>query len=548
MTRGSQTITTMVKPGITALGYRTALKDYNEDAVVEELAANCYDSDASTALILLDSKKNELHFIDDGIGFSKKAMLQCGMLGGGDKQDIEYSKSKRPYLGAYGMGLKATGNIAKTLTIDTISDEGKFDIVVDWTHLEEELKETGGGYELHQSKKPGGLSTGTHITLGLSKPTSDRVLANYASALANLPDGKGTFRCYVGKFQEPKIHRQFGRQDIPYQNLKSISRSLLQQKCLQAGNPSTNLDLEDCKVIEGETSVGKDKHSLVVPYKIFFTGIQDGNVSPMKRGLRGIYVRIHGRLLKRSFDEQKYVQPISKWINFSSGLRVELTLDWLRGEISLARDSLKFSSEIVEEKFTEALTKVINGFIRPQMKKLEKKTKKRLAKEHTQRLELANKRSRWGKDVCVPGIHTGYRFMPETDAELALLIANEAVMKKIAGKDAKYKLLDYNDKAAFDCVLYDTKRRKMVCTELEPTLVDFCKHKTIPDQLELIITWLLGKWRMGAKHKGIKYCFGLVSEPEDRPGFYKLNVYRRKNSKTPHRHFSVIAIDRVLNI
>ena len=40
-----------VRPGITARGFKTAIKDYNEPSVIEELAANSYDADASTLLI-----------------------------------------------------------------------------------------------------------------------------------------------------------------------------------------------------------------------------------------------------------------------------------------------------------------------------------------------------------------------------------------------------------------------------------------------------------------------------------------------------------------
>jgi len=44
-----------VKPKITAKGFRTAVRDYTEAIVVEELAANSYDADATTVLILLDT-------------------------------------------------------------------------------------------------------------------------------------------------------------------------------------------------------------------------------------------------------------------------------------------------------------------------------------------------------------------------------------------------------------------------------------------------------------------------------------------------------------
>ena len=55
---------------------------------MEELVANSYDADATTALILLDPERNELHIIDDGSGFSRNATKSAGILGGGDKWDI----------------------------------------------------------------------------------------------------------------------------------------------------------------------------------------------------------------------------------------------------------------------------------------------------------------------------------------------------------------------------------------------------------------------------------------------------------------------------
>src|SRR5436190_23106347 len=96
------------KPAITAKGFRTAVKDYKEDSVIEELAANSYDEDASTVIVLLDQKNGILYVIDDGVGFSENSIRQVTTLGGGDKNSSPYSKSKRVYLGSYGYGLKST--------------------------------------------------------------------------------------------------------------------------------------------------------------------------------------------------------------------------------------------------------------------------------------------------------------------------------------------------------------------------------------------------------------------------------------------------------
>jgi signal transduction histidine kinase len=71
----------IIKPGVTAEGYRIAVKDYTEPTVVEELAANSYDADAQTVVVLLDSRKNQLFVIDDGNGFTTEAFKIIAQLG-----------------------------------------------------------------------------------------------------------------------------------------------------------------------------------------------------------------------------------------------------------------------------------------------------------------------------------------------------------------------------------------------------------------------------------------------------------------------------------
>ena len=525
-----------VKPGITARGFKTAIKDYDEPAVIEELAANSYDAEATTLLIALDTKNQELHLIDDGVGFTKKSVLQAGMLGGGDKQDIPTSESRRPYLGAYGFGLKASANIANKLSIETLSKDGHFCIELDWTRLEEALKSEFEGFDLYESQKPKRIGTGSHIILGLKNPTSEEMLDIYASALANLPDDNGNFRCYVGLFQ--KIHREVGLALANLSKLKPIARQLARRKLLLMGDPSRTIDLKDCQLFEG-----KDRQDSSVKYKIYFTGIREGKVLPMKPGLRGIYVRIQGRLLKQSFTEYKFVNPISKWVKFASGIRVELGIDWLRGEVSLSRDSIRFSNPKLEEQFKSTLARVVSGFIQPQLKKLELKIEKKAAREHTQRLELGRKRAQGSKDITIQGISSGYRFIPESDGELALLVANESVMKKV---NTSYRLLDYNDKAPFDCLIYDKGKRELVFAELEPTLMEFLQHKNIPDNLAIVICWTLGKWRVGAKKRGVRYYFHLISDTGSKPGHYRLLAFRRSSSKSPSAAFPVIVLDQIV--
>ena len=129
-----------------------------------------------------------------------------------------------------------------------------------------------------------------------------------------------------------------------------------------------NADLSDAQIQEFV-----DKEDRTVKGRFYFGGIESGKVQSLKKGLRGIYVRINGRLLKQSFTEQHYVYNISKWVKFAAGLRVELSVDWLRNEISLSREGIRFSNRKLEEQFRAVLTRLVSRFIQPQLKKLEKK-------------------------------------------------------------------------------------------------------------------------------------------------------------------------------
>lgn len=532
----SQSKVSKVKPGINARGFLTAVKDYSEAAVIEELAANSYDADASTVMVLLDSSKNELHIVDDGSGFSKAAIRTAGILGGGEKADVDTSKSSRPYLGAYGFGLKATARIANAVTIRSISEEGEFSVQFDWSRLDEALKPGFEGYPLTEKPRRGSSSTGTIITLSLKSPTSELILDGYASVLGNLPEDNGNFRCYVGMLS--RVRRELSLSNLNYGTLKATARKLAQRKLLVVSEPSIHADLRSCKVIEG-----RDKADSSVSYKIFFTGIRDGKVQSLKPGLRGIYVRIHGRLLKHSFTDQPYVYPISKWVKFASGLRVEVSIDWLRNEISLSRDDLKFSNQKLEEQFRTTIVRVVSGFIQPQVKKLARKSEQLAQKGHEQRIELAKRRTNPKGAPTIRSIKSGFNFIPECDSELALLVGNPEVLKRI---NSAYKLIDYNDKAPFDCLIYDEARRDFVFAELEPTLIEFLQHKSFPEGLSLVLTWTLGKWRIGAKKKGKKAYFQLVSEKGTKPGHYRVLSYPREKSSKPSAAFTVISLDQVL--
>ena len=133
------------RPSITYKGFKNSVKDYEDHAVVEELVANSYDADASTAVVLLNATANELYVFDDGEGFDEEKIRIAATLGGGDKEQRPYSNKKRSFLGSYGVGLKSSLNIASAVKISSRSKQGYFSTNIDWNELEKILtnKEQG---------------------------------------------------------------------------------------------------------------------------------------------------------------------------------------------------------------------------------------------------------------------------------------------------------------------------------------------------------------------------------------------------------------------
>jgi hypothetical protein len=524
-----------IKAGIEAAGYRTAVRDYTELTVLEELAANSYDADASTCVVLLDTGKNHLHVIDDGIGFSKDAIESVAILGGGSKREVSFSTGNRHYLGSYGYGLKSSLNIASQVTLNTVSEDGQFTGTLDWTQLDEALKPTFAGFNFAHKRRDG-RHTGTHLLLKLKQPTSKDQVDSFAGVLANLPRANGKFSCFVGIYDQ-------ARQAMPgdllnFAKLPGTARVLARRSVLKPAYASVQTDLEECEVSEI-----RDKGDTKVRAKFFFAGMKAGKVNQLKPGLRGIYVRINGRLLKESFTGSTFTYNISRWKKFESGLRVEIDVDWLRNQISLSREGVRFDNLKLEQEFKALLARCIGRFIQPQLKKLAIKSARGSQRKLNQRLELAKKRVRRDKSILVKGIKGGFAFRPETDGELALLLAHAEVMKKI---NPNYSIVDYNDQASFDCIFYDKSTMKNVLVELEPTLMEWLGHQD-PSQVELIIVWSLGKWRTGATKKGTPGRFKLVADDDPATaGRYRLLEYVSEKSKTPKRTYTVACLEELL--
>lgn len=395
----------LIKPGITADGFKTAVRDYTETSVVEELAANSYDADATTVLVLLDGDRGLLSIYDDGIGFTGEAFHGIATLGAGNKRDIPFSQTQRHYLGSYGYGLKSTLNIATKVEIESFSETEHLHATIDWNQLYEALKPDFEGFPCDVTAQVNKFH-GTRIKLRLKNPTTKAHLDRFGEALSNLPSDEGRFRCYYALYGDvigslPKNPAAL------FNRLKDIVAKLSAKNIVHVAGTSSLEDLSSCSIVDLT-----DKQDPTAKARIYFTGFQDDKVKQLKPGLRGIYVRIHNRLLKQSFTDSKFTYNISKWKKFESGVRIEFSIDWLRDQITLSREGIRFSNEKLESDFKSILTRTISAFIQPQLKTLQKKHAKILDKKTKQRIELAKKRVAQSKDIMIPGLSGGFVFSP----------------------------------------------------------------------------------------------------------------------------------------
>ena len=189
--------------------------------------------------------------------------------------------------------------------------------------------------------KEDGRPHGTLVKLHLKNPTTKIHLDNFGLVLANLPTDEGKFQCYDGLYGD--VANKIAKVPDLFEGLRALADRLTRKDLLQSAGNSLMSDLSACTVEEII-----DKQDKTAKALIYFTGLHDDKVLPLKRGLRGIYLRIHGRLLKQSFTDSKFTYNISKWKQFESGVRVEFSIDWLRDQISLSRTGIRFSNEKLE--------------------------------------------------------------------------------------------------------------------------------------------------------------------------------------------------------
>lgn len=527
-----------IKPSVNFQGFFTALRDYNEKSIIEELAANSYDAYASTFLMLLDDVSHKLYILDDGNGFEEKSVTEILTLGGSNK--LYAPDGDRAFLGKYGFGLKAVIKIADSMEIITCSDEENLQYSTNANLLEfnNKMEVKSKGYTYKTDSLPIPESKGTVIILKLKEAITKTKLDEFAINLGNLPNLNGAFKCYYGYYRP--IKQEVLEVQKNFVGLKELATKLYERDSIKLASNLIDSELSDCE----EVAEIEDKED-EIKAKIYFAGMQGEKPKSLKESLRGVYIRVDGRLLRQNYATDKYIGGISKLIQFKSGMRTELEINWLRTEMNLSREGINFSNPKLESIFKKALSRIITKFLKPKLI-IKEKAKLKSGNEILKgRIELANKRVSKNNKVVINGIQNGFAFKPDSDAELAMLVAQSFVMTKI---NPAYKLIDYNDKLPFDCMIWDSVRRDFIYTELEPTLMEFLDHN-FKDQIQLIITWTLGKWRLGGSNprkKGKGGFFELISLPHAQKGSYRLNEFASETSVKPRKHYEIIVVEEIL--
>ena len=528
------------RPSITYKGFKNSVKDYEDHAVVEELVANSYDADASTAVVLLNATANELYVFDDGEGFDEEKIRIAATLGGGDKEQRPYSNKKRSFLGSYGVGLKSSLNIASAVKISSRSKQGYFSTNIDWNELEKILtNKEHKGFEYEQDKAQKSKYSGTCIRMILNKPTDKSHLNKYGKALSNLPTDKGKFLCYYGLYEE--VASSLENFDKDFKSLSSIAKKLQEQGLLSLASNSREKELINCTIKKSSSGKSDDPFSAI----IYFAGMDPKTykVYSLKKSLRGIYVRIHGRLLKHDFSGRGITYNISRYMKFANGIRVEIEINWLRDQITLSRDGLTFSNEKLENDFVKLVQSVLSKFIAPKLKQIEQKKAKVAKNASDNRRTRVEQRIAGDKAVILQGFKNGFKYIPETDAELAVLLAAQPKIIKDAGG---WDLVDYNEQGSFDCMFYCRNKAEIINVELEPTLTDFLNHNN-KQGIELIVTWKKGNWKVGSKKTGKPGCLELQNDKDKKPGFYKLLEFSSDKSKTPRKVYNLLIVQEFLS-
>lgn len=518
-----------IKPRITQAGYRKALHEYGQDPsrIIEELVANSYDADATVVLVI--HSEHEITVVDNGSGISDDQFPRLLDLGAGTKIGTHESELKRSFLGSFGFGIKATINIAKAIAIYTLNKKHEISCDIDVSELEKSgfEDEEWAGFPVVVKRRAVESPTGTVIRLRLRNDLAPDQLERIRATLYNIPKSRDFSMYLLSTKKAGKPYREVGANTIAA--IKGDTARFAKDRI------TGRLDIGTPKIYPCDLP-GSGSMDVAV----WCNGLDTNLKVPSLGQFAGVYVKVDGRVLKRNFQGEKVLDGISKYPKFKHGMRIEVPIDWVKQQISLGRDGLQFSNEASKTKFENELKSAVSTAVRPFAKQLENRKAKKVSKAAALRLKRAKERIEKRQQIkeLVDG---GYAFKPTDDYEMALLIANPIVLKKL-NKD--WVLMDFNGQMDFDCLVYEKSTTNYKTIELEPRLESFLGQGVL-DNTDYIVTWTRGDWKVGKARKGKRGWYELI-ETNDGEGQYKLLVKTSAKSKEPRQSIPVYCVDTAL--
>jgi len=520
-----------IKPHVTSSGYNKALSEYGNEPnrIIEELVANSYDADATEVVVLYSEKY--LAVIDNGTGISDTQFSKLLGLGAGTKIGTHDSRLKRSYLGAFGFGIKSTANISRQVDISTINSGKELCTSLDINLLNEHgFDEEFDGFEVQEQPNHGKKGeTGVAVLLELKTDLTPDQTDAIKQSLYNLPKSRD-FRMFFASFKKAGVTAN----SICAGTIRRVSQIA---KALKKERISGELDIGEPEFVKCDLP-GSDR----IDVAVWCSGLDSNLKVQSLKALAGVYVKVDGRVLKRNFQGEKILDGVSKFPKFKHGMRIEVPIDWVKQQISLGRDGLQFGNEPSRRKFENELKTAVSAAVRPYAKQLETRKSRGVARELELRMKKGKERIREKQSIKRLEA-TGYSFVPKDDYEMALLIANPAVLKLI---NPKWQLIDFNGQLDFDCLVYDRGTADFVHVELEPQLERYISQ-SVNDNTEYVVTWTRGDWKVGKTKKGKKGHFQLLDDKE-RPGHYKLLIKSGPKSREPKKVLPVFCIDKALSL
>lgn len=105
----------------------------NLEGALIELIKNTYDADAKKCVVYYEERSNRLFIIDNGTGMNKSTIINNWMtIGNSAKRDNVYTKSGRVNTGEKGIGRFALDRISEKCKMLTVSNEERFEWLVNW--------------------------------------------------------------------------------------------------------------------------------------------------------------------------------------------------------------------------------------------------------------------------------------------------------------------------------------------------------------------------------------------------------------------------------